>query len=505
MALMLAALAVGGCATSAIKLAPERPDRPWTPSIDASGAIVPTTRARSAASASGYVLPADPALAAVPAGPTLDPAHPFSLAELVDIAQSNNPSTRIAWNDARNAALEAGIVRSSTLPQVRGSAVGGYRTSGGRVSALDETADGGSDDSGLVTAVSLNWLLFDFGERRALVAAARQQAIVADIAFTAAHQRITHDVALAFYAVIAARTHVANAGQALATAQAVQAAAEDRLKRGLGTAMEVAQSRQATAQAQLLGVQARAAASDARLRLVTAMGVSPFASFQVEDVSGREVSPAMADLAEKAVGEALSRRPDMLSALAMQKASQAGVRAAEAAFLPKVFTSATAAYNRSSIGITAIPGIGDQLPAFNVNGRRTSGTVLVGVSVPLFDGGVRAAKLDQARSRAGSAEAALAQTRDRAVLEIVSAENALRASTEALEATRAVAAAAQTSFDAAYAAYRHGVGSITDVNLAQQQLIASANATADARSAALSAAATLALATGSVGSASDPR
>jgi outer membrane protein TolC len=61
--------------------------------------------------------------------------------------------------------------------------------------------------------------------------------------------------------------------------------------------------------------------------------------------------------------------------------------------------------------------------------------------------------------------------------------------------------AAQTTFDAALGAYRHGVGSITDVTVAETQLLLARNAQSDAHSAALTAAATLALATGELGAA----
>jgi len=50
------------------------------------------------------------------------------------------------------------------------------------------------------------------------------------------------------------------------------------------------------------------------------------------------------------------------------------------------------------------------------------------------------------------------------------------------------------------ASYRNRVGSITDVNIAQTQLLQARNASTDSHSTALSAAATLALATAALGS-----
>ncbi len=135
----------------------------------------------------------------------------------------------------------------------------------------------------------------------------------------------------------------------------------------------------------------------------------------------------------------------------------------------------------------------------NLSGSHRSGNVFVGVTIPLYDGGLRSAVLMQARNDADSASEQLTRTRQEAVRQVVSAQNTLSTSLASNDAAKALVAAAQTTYDAAFAAYRHGVGSITDALLAQNQLIAAQNAYADSYSAALSAAATLALATGEIG------
>ncbi|HTI01708.1 MAG TPA: TolC family protein, partial [Acidisoma sp.] len=64
-----------------------------------------------------------------------------------------------------------------------------------------------------------------------------------------------------------------------------------------------------------------------------------------------------------------------------------------------------------------------------------------------------------------------------------------------------LATAAQTSYDAAFAAYQKGVGSVTDATTAETQLLQAQNAATDSYSAVLSAAATLAFTTGGLGAA----
>lgn len=60
-----------------------------------------------------FRLPTNRKLAETPAFSGIDPKHVYDLAELIDVAQSNNQNTRIAWNSAREAALAAGVARSA--------------------------------------------------------------------------------------------------------------------------------------------------------------------------------------------------------------------------------------------------------------------------------------------------------------------------------------------------------------------------------------------------------
>jgi outer membrane protein len=500
---LMSALAVAACGTPAIDAMPSSPSQPWQPATGADGAIVVGKRQpTNGASASSYVLPPNRALAIVTPPPSsIDPARAYTLAELIDIAQSSHPETRIAWDDARRAALAEGIAESTYLPHVAASVIGGLRSTRGNQSGGDVAADGSTTSSGAIAALSLEWLVFDFGQREAIVESARQVSIASNIAFTAAHQRIIHEVCLAFYANDAARARVAIAASSLKNAQEIEAAAEDRYRRGVGTVIDVAQARQATAQARLGDVQARGRAQDAMLALVTAMGISPLARFNVADVSGRKLSRASLQPVEGIVSEAISRRPDVLGAYATEKAREAAARAADADFMPKVFLSATGAHASGHLDATAVPPVGQQSGTFNLSGGHWGSTVLLGVTVPLYDAGLRKSTLGQARAAADAATAMSERVRDEAVRQVVMAQNALETSLEANEAAQALENAARVNFDAAFDAYGHGVGTTTAVTLAATQLLQAQEAVIDAHSGALSAAATLAFATGALGGA----
>lgn len=505
----LAAATLAGCAAPTLEVAPKRlsldlappaPDRPWPPQINASGDIVPgRPRGDAAATRAGYTLPDSPALATVPAAQEFDANHPYTLLELIDLAESANPTTRIAWNDARNAALAADIAKSAYLPQITATAMAGYQKAHGTTSTQLGSIDNDPTAHGTVEVLSLQWLLFDFGGRRARLDAAKDASVASNIAFTAVHQQVIYDVSVAYYAYEAARSRARTAVLALDNADEILAAARARFKQGIGTVIEVSQAAQNRAQANFARVQTEGAEQDSYFSLISAMGISPLSKPKIAELPVRTLSRTLERSVDEIVADAIARRPDVQGAYALAQASQAKIRAAEAAFKPKVFMSASVGNSTGHTSVTAIPSIGDQSATVNLNGSRRNASVFIGVTVPIYDGGLRSSVLMQARNDADSASERLSRTKQDAVRQIVVSQNTLRSSLASHEAAKGLVDASQTTYDAALDAYKHGVGSITDVLLAQNQLYIAQNARADSYSVTLSAAATLALATGAMG------
>jgi outer membrane protein TolC len=488
-----------GCAPPSFELAPAAPDRPWRPQTSTSGDIVPgPPHTAIAAAREGYTLPRTTALSSVPPAVALDASHPYTLPELIDLAESSNPSTRIAWNDARNAALAADISEAAYLPQLTATAMGGFQTAHDTTSTRLGSLAADPNAHGAIGILGLQWLLFDFGGRRAGVDAAKELSVAANIVFTAAHQQVIHDVSVAYYAYQATRSRARTARQALDNADGILAAARARLAQGIGTVIEVAQATQNRAQANLAIVQTEGTESGSYLGLISALGISPLSKPTIAELPVRVLSPTLERSVDEIVADAIARRPDVQGAYALAKASQAKIRAAEATFKPKVFMSASVANSTGNTSITATPSIGNQSGTVNLNGNRYGGSLFFGVSIPLYDGGLRSTLLKQAHNDADSASARLDRTKEDAVRQIVVSQNLLRTGLASHDAAKGLVDASQTSYDAAFAAYKSGVGSVTDVLLAQNQLFVAQNAYADSYSVALSAAATLALATGAM-------
>ncbi|MFT8464367.1 TolC family protein [Acetobacter persici] len=515
---------LGGCATEALNSAPDRPDAPWQPDVSPTGELRPGKPKHGLTLPAGYTLPANQTILPRPPEAEVSTTHTYSLPELIDLAQSANPTTRQAWNTARDAALAVGITRTAYLPHLSATVVGGYthqRNNGanpsvsnaGEIGSLinnginqaDSLGDGvrnRNSGHGEVQTLSMQWLLFDFGKREAVINSARQAQLATNILFTAAHQKVIYGVTLAFYTHAAAAARVALVAQALENARKVQAAADMRLRQGQGTIVDATQARQMTAQAELRLVQAQNTAENSYLDLMTAMGISPSSRLQTQDIANRPLTLADMRLTDDMIRQAVAQRPDVLAAYAAAKASQSNIAAAKAEFLPKVFLSGNVAYTTGHLALSSVPGVGsDSSPTLNLSTNNFSSLILGGITVPVFDGGMRAAMLRQAKNQADSAQTLLRKTVDESVKQIVVAENSLHGSLSAYTAAGHLQTAAQTSFDAAFAAYRSGVGSITQATLAQTGLLDAQLGHSDTYYAALIAAASLAFATGALGDA----
>src|SRR6266446_2908615 len=127
----------------------------------------------------------------------INPEKIYELPELIDIAERSNPTTRIAWERARQAASGVGLSQSAYFPYLVASAGAGYEraflpfpTLKQGPGAADVSVIGGgtltTEAAAERAALGLKWLLFDFGERKAVVTMARELLSVRYSIFSAA-------------------------------------------------------------------------------------------------------------------------------------------------------------------------------------------------------------------------------------------------------------------------------------------------------------------------------
>lgn len=486
--LVLAMCAVlSGCASSALTLAPASPDKPWKPAPQDS--VLSATASGQPDVPPGFGVPALPEAAVLPAAPAIDSKKAYGLPELIDIAQRENPETRLAWNRARQAALAVGVVEATFLPQLSANVIGGWQKTHTPLPLLPGNRSINTELNGVVPALALQWLIFDFGQRKALAEGARQASFAANVLFNGMHQKIIHDVTHAYYQYggVTAQTQVA--AQALKNARQIANAVEERRKAGFATVLETAQANQQVAQAKLRQVTAQGNRQIAFQALLAAAGLPANLRINISAPPKNALPDTNTMLTDEAIRLAISRRPDVLASYAAMKASAQGITAAEAEFLPKVYLGAVAARNRTNFDVRGLPSLQQQTSSTNV---------ILGVTIPIFDGGLRSARLQDARIQADKASDVFQQSQQAAMREMIVASNMLRTALASHQAASGLVRTAKTTYDGALEAYRQGLGTLTAVTIADTALLDAQQARLDARTASQTAAANLAFVTGNM-------
>jgi outer membrane protein TolC len=487
------ALAIVGCASNAVNMTSAAPDQPWTPRGDEEArlwSLASEDNPPSDAGVANFGIPADSTRAQLTPSAWVDPDRVYRLPELIDLAQRSNPATRVAWQRARQAALAVGMVEATYLPVLTASAIGGRQELTTPLpDVMGESVNFDTTEKGTAQILALQWLLFDFGQRQALAAAAKHAAIAANVLFNGSHQKLIFDVSQAYYVYGAAIQRRGFAETAVHNATTIRNAAVAREAQGLATSVEAAQARQALAQAELRRVQAEGTERDAYQNLLAVVGVNTALQVDTVSTTRRELPQSLSEPLEETIRQALSRRPDVAASYAAMEASKAGVAAAEADYLPKVYAGGNVAWGSGDFDATGLPAIGQQ---------GTGNGLFVGVTMPLYDAGLRDAQLRSAQSRADIAADEFQRVQSAAVTEIVAARNALRTALESYRAATALVDAASTTYDAAYAAYRNGVGTVDVATAADTALLDARQAKAEAHASALIGAANLAYVVGSL-------
>lgn len=484
----LLASALSGCAADAVRLAPEAPDKPWK------GSVKQDRAASRAGGEKDFSVPANPELALIATPVVADTRSEYGLAQLIDLAQRSNPATRNAWEKARQAALAVGMVEATMLPVITANVIGGAQKTTTPVDVpLIGQRDVETTLKGVTPAIALQWLVFDFGERAALAEAARQVSFAANVTFNAMHQKLIFDVTRTYYEYSASVSGTRIAEQTLRNSKAVLAAVQAKLKEGRATTVELALARQQVAQAELRIVRAHGQQQNTYQALLAAMGVNAMLKININGAMKTRLPAGFDDLTQSMLETALSRRPDVIASYAALQASKSNVKAAQAEFMPKIFVAGTLASSSNSFNAGSLPSIGNQ----------SSGAgILIGASIPLYDGGLRAAQLANAHAAQSAASETFRRVQLDAVAEIVLASNTLKTALAASKAAGVLVQTSATAFDAALETYRNGLGTITVVNETNNALLDARLAQTDAQAGARIAAANLAFFTGALTSSS---
>jgi outer membrane protein len=420
----------------------------------------------------------------------IDPDKVYDLPELIDIAERSHPQTRVAWEHARQAAKSVGLSESTYYPYLAASAGAAFQHELGVLFTVFP-ANAAEEDATL----DVKWLLFDFGGRKATVAAAKEQLMAANVSFNATHQQIVFAVTRSFYDFNTARQKVEVAESSLQAAKTVGEATQARFDHGLATKPDALQAEQQTAQATFDLEAARGDLSDTQVALMESLGILPTTKLQVADVAEKRFEENTEEPLDDLIDRALSQRPDLVARLADLRARQAQVRLARSAYYPKISLEGNGGWSKLDINAYDSPYTGNSKPVYGIG---------LSIDLPIFDGFARANNLRIAESQLREAESELTDSRDMAVSEVWKAYTDLKTALRKQESADKLLSAAQSAFDASIEAYQHGLGTYVDTQNAQRNLTAARSTVVDTRSAIFTGAAALALSVGDLAKPAPP-
>ena len=438
---------------------PPSPDRPWYPS----GQRLIEPR--------------------VPPALRIEGDKVYSLAELIDLAEANNPETRVVWENARAQAASLGIARSELLPTLAAVALAGVD----RQEAPLATRFYRQTIPSFSLTLDLNYTIFDFGARRGRINAESARLLASNFGFNDVHRQLIFEVSQAYYRLLNAAGQEEAAGASLVNAQAVQQSAEERLRNGLATLPDVLEARSATAQAQYDLQAVLGAEQIARGDLATSLGTSASVRIRVQPLNEIQTPDSLADSVENAIDRAVEQRPDLQAKLTGIRAAQAERQQARAAYFPSL--SVHAGPSAQSLYLL------QQTFPWGHTADLTGG-VQLSLNWTVFDGGARRNRVAQAEAHIRGAEAQVSAARDRIEDQVWAAYANLKTAFRQREAAAELMTAATQSYSAALESYNFGVRNLLDVTNAQKVLAQARSTEILARTQVLTALADLAFRTG---------
>lgn len=382
------------------------------------------------------------------------------LADLIALAQRNNPDLAASRERINQARAQARVARAGLFPSVDASGAAARRVPG-------EGAGRNTFDAGIDAAYEVDL----WGGTRAGVTAAEATAQAAAYDQDAAALSLSAAVATTYFQILSLDDRIASARRILDIAERIQGLVETQEALGAASGLEVSRQRGAVASLRASIPTLERSRAESVNALAQLLGVPPVAvalrTHTLEAMRLPEVVPGLPS-------DLLIRRPDLKAAEAALAAASADVAVARAAMLPAIRLTGGAGYSSAELSSLFTP-------------AGFLASLAGGVTAPLFDAGRLEAQEDQALS---AERQAVEQYRAAIIAAFGDVENALAGvrTLAGIEAARQDARdEAARSYAIAEERYRVGRTDFLDLLDAQRTLFEQEDALREARLARLNA------------------
>lgn len=350
--------------------------------------------------------------------PTLLQAQPLTLEECIARALDHNTDVRLSQQSVLRARADLKSVRADYLPSVNATLFGYTRLRTGSSVRIQENPTGAVDpetgqrilreESTLIPGIdrnsysfstSLNQTLYDAGRRANNYAAAQRDLTGTEYGFSGSQLDVTAKVKRRYFDLLKARELVEVQEEAVTLSEKQLENARARLEVGSGTEVDVLRLRVAldNARAQLINNEQSVIIARANLNHI--MGASIRTPLEVVPLQeGQWNTPVLQDSLAPLIERAQQHNPNLLRLDQAALAAEHGIAAAHSAYRPRL--GGNVSYSRNNEVFDNI------YQDLNRNYRLNVG---VSLTYNLFDGGIRRANVDRARTALESAKMNLEQ------------------------------------------------------------------------------------------------
>ena len=327
------------------------------------------------------------------------------------------------------------------------------------------------------TSLSSSYSLFD-ASRSPNVSANRAAEAASESDLARTRQTVVYNVATGFVAYVSAKSRLDVQRENLASLQLQEAQIQRFADAGARPISDLYQVKSNVASAQLQVVQAEQAIENAKFGLMRTLQLDPAKDYEfIPPVIPDSLGTTSYNL-DSLVTLSYSRRRDILAAQSRVTQAEQSVRAAGAGRMPTLGLSA----NYGTSGRTGTTDRTGQSVGFSDQfDQNKSGSIGVGISLPVFDRGTTTLNKRRAQVNQENAQLSLNSTRQAVALDVRTAWYNIRSAQQQLVAAQAGLIAATQALEATTQRYNVGAATLLEVTQARAQRVNAASALSDAR------------------------
>jgi outer membrane protein TolC len=299
--------------------------------------------------------------------------------------------------------------------------------------------------------LSLSYILYDFGKRRADKEATEYRILAANLTQNRTLQDVAFQVEQAYYRVLGLEHLVRVSRGSLENFETALDVSIRRRESGLATAADVYRAETQVGQAQLVLTRSEGELSKARGLLASTVGLPVDFPLQLQAMTERPQVVAITQSMEALLTDAKASRPDLVAAEARVRAARATARAESKAGLPSLEFNTQ--YARQ---IYTNPLTSQDAYFFGLNLR-----------IPIFTGFGDTYRVRRREEEAKIAETARDQLYTQTQQDVWQSYFDLQTAATSVSSSNNLVKSASQSADAAVARYGAGVGSLLDLVTAQ--------------------------------------